>query len=187
MKKIPFLLSLIAGFFIILINIYGYSLLLQRRDLPPEINNLIQKEDAKLFQIDDTRIERRMDKEFILSQKAIGELSTFLIEIDGRIEKREARYVSYYSQSIFPLIYLIIGIFCFIIAIVVFLLRAEDARARIYYWASFAFASAVVISGGFYCLSKDWTSYIPGVLFYFCSTIGVEFFNRNPQGVWIYL
>jgi len=168
MKKIPFLLSLGGGFFIILINIYGFSLLRQRRDLPPEIKDLIQKEDARLIQIDDIRIERRMDKEFILSQKTIGEQSTFLIEVDGKIEKREAKYVSYYSQSIFPLIYLLIGIFCFIIAIVVFLLRAEDARARIYYWASFAFASAVIISGGFYCLSKDWVSYIPGVLFYFC-------------------
>jgi signal transduction histidine kinase len=168
MKKIPFLLSLIGGFFIILINIYGFSLLRQRRDFPPEIKDLIQREDAKLFQIDDIRIERRMDKEFILSQKTIGEQSTFLIEVDGKVEKREARYVSYYSRSIFPLIYLIIGIFCFVIAIVVFLLRAEDARARIYYWASFAFASSVIISGGFYCLSKDWISYIPGVLFYFC-------------------
>jgi K+-sensing histidine kinase KdpD len=143
-------------------------LLRQRRDLPPEIKDLLQKEDAKLFQIDDIRIKGKMDKEFILSQKTIGEQSTFLIEFDGRIERREARYVSYYSQSIFPLVYLLIGVFCFVIALVVFLLRAEDTRARIYYWASFAFASSVIISGGFQCLSKDWLSYIPGVLFYFC-------------------
>ncbi len=70
MKKIPFLLLLAGGFFIILISIYGYSLLLQRPGLPPEIRDLFQKEDAKLIQIDDTRIERKMDEEFILSQKA---------------------------------------------------------------------------------------------------------------------
>jgi len=168
MKKIPFLLSIVGGFFIILISIHGFSLLRQRRGLPLEIKDLIQKADAKLIQIDDIRIERKMDMEFILSQKTIGEQSTFLIEIDGKIEKKEAKFVYYYSQNFFPLIYLLIGIFCFIIAIVVFLLRSEDARARIYYWASFAFASAVIISGGFYCLRKDWFSYIPGILYFFC-------------------
>ncbi len=168
MKKIPFLLSLTAGFFIILISVYGFSLLRQRRGLPLEIKDFIQKKDAKLVQVDDIRIERKMDMEFILSQKTFGEQSTFVIEIDGKIEKKEAKFVYYYSRSFFPLIYLLIGIFCFIIAIVVFLLRAEDIRARIYYWASFSFASAVIISGGFYCLRKDWLSYIPGVLYYLC-------------------
>jgi len=176
MKKISFLLSLAGGFFIILISIYGFSLLRQRPGLPPEIKVLIQKEDARLIQIDDTRIERKMDEEFILSQKAIGEQSTFLIEIDGKIEEREAEFVYYYSQSFFPLIYLLIGILCFIIAIVVFLLRSEDARARIYYWTSFAFASAVIISGGFYCLRKDWLSYIPGILYYFCYPLAPAIF-----------
>jgi hypothetical protein len=176
MKKIPFLLSLVGGFFIILISIYGFSLLRQRRGLPSEIKDLIQKDDAKLIQIDDIRIERKMDMEFILSQKTIGEQSTFLIEIDGKIEKKEAEFVYYYSQKFFPLIYLLIGIFSFIIAIVVFLFRAEDARAQIYYWASFSFASAVIISGGFYCLRKDWLSYIPGVLYYFCYPLTAALF-----------
>ncbi|NIO48294.1 MAG: hypothetical protein GTN73_02475, partial [Candidatus Aminicenantes bacterium] len=167
MKKIPFFLSLAGGLFIILISIYGFSLLRQRLGLPLEIRDLIQKKDAKLVQIDDIRIEGKMDLEFILSQKTISEQSTFLIEIDGKPEKKEAKFDYYYSQSLFPVIYLLIGIFCFIIAIVVFLLRAEDERARIYYWASFAFASAVIISGGFYCLREDWLSYIPGILYYF--------------------
>jgi hypothetical protein len=175
MKKIPFLLSLVGGFFIILISIYGFSLLRQRRGLPPEIKDLIQKDDAKLIQIDDIRIERKMDMEFILSQKIIGEQSTFLIEIDGKIEKKEAKFVYYYSQKFFPLIYLLIGVFSFIIAIVVFF-RAEDARAQIYYWASFSFASAVIISGGFYCLRKDWLSYIPGILYYFCYPLAAALF-----------
>ncbi len=176
MKKLPFLLSLVGGFFIILISLYGFSLLLQRPGLPPEIKDLFQKEDAKLIQIDDTRIERKMDEEFILSQKAIGEQSTFVIEIDGKIEEREAKFVYYYSQSFFPLIYLLIGILCFIIAIVVFLLRSEDARARIFYWTSFTFASAVIISGGFYCLRKNWLSYIPGILYYFCYPLAPALF-----------
>ncbi|HDZ25273.1 hypothetical protein LCGC14_0768370 [marine sediment metagenome] len=141
MRKIPFLLSLTCGFIIILISIYGFSLLRQRPGLPPEIKDLIQKKDVKLIQIDDIRIERKMDEEFILSQKAIGEQSTFLVEIDGKIEEREVKFVYYYSLNFFPLIYLLIGIFCFIIAILVFLLRSEDERARIYYWASFTFSS----------------------------------------------
>jgi hypothetical protein len=143
MKKISFLLSLAGGFFIILISIYGFSLLRQRPGLPPEIKVLIQKEDARLIQIDDTRIERKMDEEFILSLKAIGEQSTFLIEIDGKIEEREAEFVYYYSQSFFPLIYLLIGI---------------------------------IISGGFYCLRKDWLSYIPGILYYFCYPLAPAIF-----------
>jgi len=108
-----------------------------------------------------------MDLEFILSQKKIGDRSIFYLEAEGEIEKKEAEFVPFYSQALFPLIYLIIGLFCFANGILVFLLRSEDVRARIFYWASFAFASIIIISGGFYCFRKDWLSYLPGILFYF--------------------
>ncbi|MGD8535125.1 MAG: ATP-binding protein, partial [Candidatus Aminicenantes bacterium] len=33
-------------------------------------------------------------------------------------------------------------------------------------WASFAFGSAIIISGGFYCMQKHWLSFLPGVFYY---------------------
>ena len=161
MRKISFFLSLTGGLIVILICIYGFFLLSQRPGLPPEID------PQNLVRIDEIDIQQGMDLEFILSQKSIGDRSTFYLETEGKVEKKEARYVPYYSRILFPLIYFIIGLFCFANGILVFLLRSEDSRARIFYWASLAFASAIIISGGFYCLRKDWFSYIPGVLYYF--------------------
>ena len=163
MKKIHFFLSLFGGFIIILISIYGFFLLRQRPGLPPEI----KEEEEYLIQIDNTEVEQLNDLEFIFTQKTIGEWSIFYLKVDDKIVKKEARIVPHYAQAPFPLIYLLIGFFCFIIGIVVFLLRAEDTRARIFYWVSFAFASPLIINGGFYCLRKDWFSYFPGVLHYF--------------------
>ncbi|MGB2844745.1 MAG: ATP-binding protein, partial [Candidatus Aminicenantaceae bacterium] len=74
----------------------------------------------------------------------------------------------YYSgpQAAYPLIYFLIALFCLAVAILVFFLRAEDSRARIYYWASLALFSSLIINSGFFCLRKDWLSYAPGILFY---------------------
>ena len=161
MRKTTFILSLVGGLVVIVICIYGYFLLSQRPGLPPEIdvNNLIR--------VDGIEIEQSMDIEFILSQKTIGEWSTFYLETDGKLVEKEATFVPHYTRALFPFLYLVIGLFCLINGILVFLLRSEDVRARIFYWASLAFASIIIISGGFYCLRKGWLSYLPGVLFYF--------------------
>jgi len=161
MKKFPLFFFLLGGLIIVLVSVYGFVLLGQRPGLPQEITV------RGLKQIDDIEVKHPKDVEFILSQKKIGERSIFSITIDGRVEKRELEFVPYYSQTPFPLIYLLIGFFCLAIGVVVFLLRPEDARARIYYWASLAFSSANIISGGFYCLRKSLLSYIPGVFFFF--------------------
>jgi len=160
MRKIPFFLSLAGGLVIIVISIYGFFLLGQRPGLPPGIDS------KNLIRIDETEIEQNVDLEFILSQKTIGEQSIFYLETEGKTEKKELKFVPFYTQALFPLIYLIIGLFCLANGILVFLLRSEDARARIFYWVSLAFASAIIINGGFYCLRKEWLSYIPGVLHY---------------------
>ncbi|NIM90054.1 MAG: GHKL domain-containing protein [Candidatus Aminicenantes bacterium] len=161
MRKIPFLLSLIAGLIVIIICLYGFFLLRQRPGLPTEI-------DAKnLIRVDGIEIEQSLDPEFILSQKTIGEPAIFYLKTDGQVEKKEARFAPYYTQALFPSLYLVIGLFCLANAILVFLMRSEDVRARIFYWVSLAFTSLIIIQGGFYCLRKDWLSYLPGVLFYF--------------------
>jgi len=160
-RKIPFFLSLTGGLIIILICIYGFFLLSQRPGLPPEID------PKNIVRVDEIEIEQSRDIEFILSQKSIGEWSTFYLETEGKVEKKEARYVLFYPRLLFPLLYFIIGLFCLANGILVFLLRSGDARARVFYWASLAFASLIIISGGYYCLRKDWLSYFPGILFYF--------------------
>jgi signal transduction histidine kinase len=184
MKKFRFFLSLFGGLIIALVSIYGFILLSQRPGLPQEVRV------ENLKQVDDIEIRDPKDMEFVLSQKRIGERSTFYIKVDDRIERREFEFVPYYSQVAFPLIYLLIGLFCFAIGVVVFLLRAEDARARIYYWASVAFSSANIISGGYYCLRKNWLSYIPGVFFYFLYPLAPAlllrfslFFSKNKAKI----
>jgi two-component system NtrC family sensor kinase len=51
-------------------------------------------------------------------------------------------------------------------AFVVFLLRPQEIRARIFYWASLSASCALIVNGGFYCLREEWLSYLPGILFY---------------------
>jgi len=166
-RKIPFFLSLTGGLLVILICIYGFFLLSQRPGLPPEVDS------KNLIRVDEIELQKSMDMEFVLSQKTIGERSTFYLETESKIVKKEARYVPFYTQALFPLIYLIIGLFCLANGILVFLLRSEDIRARIFYWDSLAFASAIIISGGFYCLRKEWLSFLPGVLYYLSYPLAV--------------
>jgi signal transduction histidine kinase len=163
MKKSLFFLSLAAGFIIIVINIYGFFLLLQRPGLLPEMT----KDNLTLTQIEGIRIKNeKLDTEFILSQKLIGDWVTVHIEVDDNIEERDVQLIPYYPKALYPLIYLFIGLFCLVSGILVFLFRTEDRRARIYYWASLALSSALIINSGFFCVRKDWLTYLPGILFY---------------------
>jgi len=161
MKRIPYFLSLAGGIFIILISIYGFFLLRNRPGLPQGINK------ENLIQIDNTKIEGKKDIEFILSRKAIGEKSFFYLKTNGKIEKREAQVIPFYSQAPFPLIYFLVGLFCLFIGISIFLLRPGEVKARIFYWAALAFSSSLIISGEYYCLRKEWLSYTPGIVFCF--------------------
>ena len=157
-SRLKYFISLVSGFLIFIISIYGFVLLRHRTGLPLDIN--IQN----LVQIDGIQIQKEKDVEFIMSQKRIGEHSTFLLEIDGKIEKREVKLIPFYSQTPFPLIYLIIGLFCLGIGFLVFILRSEEGRARIFYWTALALSSSLIISGGFFCLREESFSYIPGIL-----------------------
>lgn len=163
MKKAVFYLSLAAGFIIIVVNIYGFFLLLQRPGLPTEIT----KENLMLRQIEGIRIKNeKLDTEFILSQKLIGDWVTIHIGVDDNIEKKDVQLIPYYPKALYPSIYLFIGLICLISAILVFFFRTEDRRAQLYYWAFLALSSSLIINSGFFCLRKDWLTYIPGVLFY---------------------
>jgi signal transduction histidine kinase len=168
MRRIPFFLSLFAGFVVILVTVYGFSLLRQRPGLPPEMFKSLEKKikEGELVRIQNVEIQNlKMDLEFLISQKAIGDYATVVLEDDGKLGEQEVKLVPFYDKP-FPLIYLLIGFFCFITGTTVFLLRSADRRARTYYCASFAFGSAIAISGGFYCLQMNWLSFLPGVLYY---------------------
>lgn len=164
MKKALFFFYLFVGFVIFLISIYGFFLLRQRPGLPLPTG----VDYGFVEQIDGVKTEGKLDREFMLSRKTIGEQVTFHIKVNDTIKKREGQIIPYYSgpQAAYPLIYFLIALFCLAVAILVFFLRAEDSRARIYYWASLALFSSLIINSGFFCLRKDWLSYAPGILFY---------------------
>jgi len=164
MKKLPNILSLIAGFLILLLSVYGFFLLQQRAGLPAEIKRAV--EENRLIQIDDTRVEKKADIEFILSRRSTGDPAAFYIRTDEGIKRIQGSLIAYYSQYPFPIIYLVIGSFCIIMAFVVFILRPQELRARLFYWCALAFSFASIVNGGFFCLQEEWFSYLPGILFY---------------------
>jgi len=164
MKKIPFILYLVAGFFITAAALYGYSLCRQRAGLPLEIRPYAEKN--LLVQIDDIQIITDQDVEFIFCRRSEGDWASFYVKTDNEIEKKQARLVKHYLHVPYPMIYLAIGLFLIIMAFVVFLLRPQEIRARIFYWASLSVSCAMIVNQGFYCLREGWFSYIPGILFY---------------------
>ena len=97
MKRIPFFLSLFAGFVIILVSVYGFSLLRQRPGLPPDIFKSLEKKikEGELVQIQDVEIQNlKMELEFLLSQKAIGDHVTIILEDEGKSQERDVILVS---------------------------------------------------------------------------------------------
>jgi len=168
MKRISFFLSLFAGFVIILVSAYGFFLLRQRPGIPLDLFKYLEKkiEEGELVRIQGVDIQNlKMDLEFLLIQNTIEDTVEIVLVDEGISEKQEVKLVPFYDSSL-PLYYLLVGLFCFISGTVVFLLRSDDRRARIYYWAFFALGSATAICGGFYCLQQHWLSFLPGVLYY---------------------
>ena len=159
-RKPSFYLSILAGIFIAALSIYGFFLLRTRPGLPANIK-------AKdLVQIDDIRINKLGNIEFVLTLRKIGDWGTFIIRKDGSVETIKAQFIAFYSTVPFPLIYLFSGVFCMLIGFVVAIHRWEDHDARILYWLALIFAFLLIVSGGTYCLRKEWLSYLPAILFY---------------------
>ena len=124
MKKVPFILYLVAGFLITIAAIYGYHLYCQRIGLPPEMKQLYK--NGMLVQIDDMEIKTEHDDEFILCRRHAGESATFYIKTDEGVVQKQGYLIALYSQTPFPVINLIIGLFLIIMALVVFLFRPQD-------------------------------------------------------------
>jgi signal transduction histidine kinase len=159
-KTTFFVLSLIVGLVLAGLSLYGFILLRSRPGLPDGIKI------HELVRIDDVEITNPKDIEFVLTQKRIGAWANFELRRDGVVETVRAQIIAFYSKVPFPLIYLFIGLFCYLIGFTVFLLKWEDTRARILYRLAVVFAYSLIVSGGTYCLGHGWFSYVPVVLFY---------------------
>ena len=160
MKKGFFYLNLFIGVLFVLLGIYGNSLLYQRPDIPRDIDK------KNVIQLDDINIIKTQDIEFVIHQKSIGDPIRIRVESDGLTKSIETNLVPYYSKSLFPLFYLLIGLFLMATGFFVFILRPYDRKARVYYWASMTCAYSLIINQAFYLAFEGWASYIPGFLFF---------------------
>jgi len=152
---------LCLGVFVIAISIYGFTRLRQRPWIPKDIPQ------SSIKSLDHTEILTEKDVEFVLNQGAIGDKVQILYETeDGAIRQSEVQLVSFYSQAPFLIIYLIIGLACFAIGIVVIFLRPDDLMAQIFFFTIVAFSSATIINQGFYIPREAWISVLPGVFYY---------------------
>ncbi len=158
-RKVELFFYLGAGFLIVLVSLYGFSLLRARPGLPQGIDK------HTILQVDDYKIQSGRDLDFILSRHSIGDRATFILQKGRDSEKTTGVLIPYFSQVAFPLFYLLIGFFCLLMGVVVYLLRPEELRARIFYWLALAFSSALIISGDFASLGRSRLSYVPGILF----------------------
>jgi signal transduction histidine kinase len=161
MRKSARVFSLASGAVVVLISLYGFLLLRARPGIPGPLRG------REILRIDGVDINATKDLDFALSGKRIGSEAEFVLRSAGKTEMARARFVAYYSQASIPFIFLIIGVFGFFIGASVFLLKPEDARARIFFWMAFCFSASLIINGDYYCVRDRGASLIPGVLFNF--------------------
>lgn len=145
----------------VLISLYGFLLLRARPGIPASLRG------REILRIDGVGIHAAKDVDFALSGKKIGDEAEFVLRSAPGARTARARLVAYYSQTSFPFIFFLIGVFGFFIGGSVLLLKPEDTRARIFFWAAFCFSSSLIINGDFYCVRNRGSSMVPGILFNF--------------------
>jgi signal transduction histidine kinase len=164
MRKRPpsfIVFSLLGGLVLAGLSLYGFVLLRSRPGLPEGISG------KDLIRIDNIEIQKPIDIQLVLTQKRVGDWAAFIVRRDGNVESRRAQIIAFYSKVPFPLIFLVIGLACYLIGFMVFLLKWEDPKARLLYWLAVVFAYPLIVSGGTYILGHGWFSFIPVVIFYF--------------------
>ncbi len=154
MKKVLIYIYLFLGGVIVILEIYGYTLLRQRPQLPVGIdkNNVVQIENIQITQSDDIL--------FVLRSQSIGDSIQINIKENGSIKSTTVTLVPYYSGTPIPLIYLFIGLFTSATGFLVYILRSRDKKARVFYWTCLMFSYSVVIGSGYYLVAKSWLSEI---------------------------
>ena len=176
-KKAAFYLSLLAGAVILGLSVVAFVGLLGRAEIPWDalaqatgipgelLPQAVVRADG--FEIGD----QEFDFKFIAARHRVGDPVEFVFVKDGREEAVRERLVPYFANRTFPIVYLLTGVFGFIIGFAVFVLRSEDARSRIFFWLCLAFSSAVMISGEWYGVQGRALYLVPGVLFFFAYTL----------------
>jgi len=150
-----------AGFIVLSLCIYGYHLLRLRPGVPPSV-----PENA-LLRIGDVEISSGQDRDAALVGKEIGDLAVFeMRDADGTVRTITAPVVSYFAATPFPLLFLLIGLFCIAIGTATFVLKPADIRARLFYVLTLVFGAGQIISGEYYGLHPArWTTFLPSLFF----------------------
>jgi signal transduction histidine kinase len=161
MRKTVRAFYLASGFAIVLVSLYGFLLLRARPGLPAPLRG------REILRINSVAIQSPDDIDFALSRTKIGDEAEFGLRSAGGTEILRARLAAYYSQTSFPFIFFLIGMFGFLVGGSVLLLKPEDMRARMFFWMAFCFSASLVINGDYYCVRDKGTSMAPGVLFNF--------------------
>ncbi len=178
MKKKFYIFNLVLGCIIILIGIYGYTQHSRRPGIPSDkVRKIITRDDGTEVKIDGIIVEidgtalriegKNHDREidFILRKKSIGDRISILIQFEGEPEPFDIKLESFYYAPV-PLINLFIALFCVATGLLVFVLRPQSKKARVYYWITLTFYLTLCITEGVYVLGDKWFSYISGALYY---------------------
>jgi signal transduction histidine kinase len=159
--KSLFIATLVIGLAIFAVSIYGFLLLRQRPALPASIP------EKTVIRVGNVDILSVQDISAALAGKEIGVLVDFFVRsADGTIGKISAPVVAFYAETSFPLIYVLIGVFCFTIGGATFIMKRDDPKARLFYCLTHVFGAALIISGEYYGLHPErWATFLPSLLF----------------------
>ena len=172
MARRNFVLSLLAGLAVAGVTLFGLFNLSGRPGLPKELLS------RPIVGVDSVDFRRPTDLAFVLSRTRIGEEVEVRFGPDGGPAAVRTVLVPYYSQTAFPLVYVLMGGFSFLAGFGVFLFKPNEPRARIFYWLSLSFGAAVVIGGSNYGIQGRAVNVIPGILFNFAYPMTVAILLR---------
>ena len=176
-SQASFYWSLFAGALILGLSVFGFVGLLGRPAVPWDAleratgvaTGLLPQAIARAdgFGVRDPD----SDLGFIAARHRIGDPIEFVVVKDGRELAVTEPLVPFFGRRSTPIFFLLTGVFGFLIGFGVFIRRAEDRRARLFFWLCLAFSSAVMISGGWYGVQGRVLHLVPGVLFFFAYTL----------------
>jgi signal transduction histidine kinase len=159
MSRRVHVLSLSAGLAVLGVTLFGLFNLSGRPGLPKEHLS------RPIVGVDSVDFRRPTDLAFVLSRRKVGDEVEVRFGPDGGPASVRTVLVPYYSQTAFPLVYVLMGGFSFLAGFGVFLFKPRELRARIFYWLSLSFGAAVIIGGSNYGIQGRAVNVIPGILF----------------------
>jgi signal transduction histidine kinase len=171
--RAAFYLSLAPGILILGLSVLGFAGLIGRPAIPWEAlegatglsRDVLPRAVVRADGFD--VLDPDFDFSFVTARHRIGDPIDFVVAKDGRELTVTEPLASFYAKTGTPIVILFTGMFGFLIGFGVFIVRAGDRRARLFFWLCLAFASAVMISGEWYGVQGRVLYLLPGVLFFF--------------------